>query len=133
MKWASELGILNKSWPTSIITFQKVPPGTNGGVSALGLAASLAGGATMGLVGAMTLVIQQPCHGLPWEFVIIGSLAGLGGSLIDSLLGATVQKTWYSEKQKMVVQDGQNGAVAIRGWDVLDNHQVNKHSSRCYF
>lgn len=90
----------------------------------MGLAASLAGGATMGLAGAVTLAAQQRCHGLPWEFIVIGSLAGLGGSLIDSVLGATVQKTWYSEKQKMVVSDGRDGAVTISGWDILDNHQV---------
>ncbi|KAI8150025.1 integral membrane protein DUF92-domain-containing protein [Fennellomyces sp. T-0311] len=126
--WASELGILNRSWPISIIHFKKVPPGTNGGVSPLGLGASLAGGAAVGLAGAITLVVQQPCHGLPWEIVLLGGLAGLGGSLIDSVLGATVQRTLYSEKRKMVVDDEKDSEL-ISGWDILDNHQVNFVSS----
>ncbi|KAI9265080.1 integral membrane protein DUF92-domain-containing protein [Phascolomyces articulosus] len=126
--WASELGILNKSWPISIIKFKKVPPGTNGGVSPLGLAASIAGGACVGLSGAITLAIQQSCHGLPWEIVVLGGLAGLGGSLIDSILGATVQRTLYSDKRKMVVEDDKDATV-ISGWNILDNHQVNFVSS----
>ncbi|KAI9498939.1 integral membrane protein DUF92-domain-containing protein [Zychaea mexicana] len=126
--WASELGILNRSWPISIIRFKKVPPGTNGGVSPLGLAASIAGGAAVGLAGAITLWIQQPCHGTPWDIVLLGALAGLGGSLIDSILGATVQRTLYSEKQKMVVEDEKDASV-ISGLNILDNHQVNFVSS----
>ncbi|KAG2219427.1 hypothetical protein INT45_010618 [Circinella minor] len=126
--WASELGILNRSWPISIIKFKKVPPGTNGGVSPLGLAASIGGGATVGLAGAIALAIQQPCHGLPWEIVALGGLAGLGGSLIDSILGATVQRTLYSDKRKMVVEDDKD-ATRISGWNILDNHQVNFVSS----
>ncbi|KAI7861122.1 integral membrane protein DUF92-domain-containing protein [Circinella umbellata] len=126
--WASELGILNRSWPISIIKFKKVPPGTNGGVSPLGLAASIGGGATVGLAGAIALAIQQPCHGLPWEIVALGGLAGLGGSLIDSILGATVQRTLYSDKRKMVVEDDKD-ATLISGWNIMDNHQVNFVSS----
>ncbi|KAI7881610.1 hypothetical protein K492DRAFT_176961, partial [Lichtheimia hyalospora FSU 10163] len=129
--WASELGILNKSWPVSIIHLKQVPPGTNGGVSPLGLFASLAGGATIGLTGAISMTLQQQCHGVAWELVIVGALAGLGGSLVDSVLGATVQKTLYSKKRRMVVAEGQDkDAVAIgSGWDILDNHQVNLASS----
>ena len=76
------MGILNRSWPISIIKFKKVPPGTNGGVSPLGLAASIGGGIAVGLAGAITLAIQQSCHGFPWEIIVLGGLAGLGGSLV---------------------------------------------------
>ncbi|KAI8371437.1 integral membrane protein DUF92-domain-containing protein [Radiomyces spectabilis] len=130
--WASELGILNKGWPILITRLKKVPPGTNGGVSPLGLAASLAGGATIGLVAAFTLALEQSCHGFAWEIVLLGALAGLGGSLLDSLLGATVQRSLYSEKRKQILPDGQEGddkTIAISGLDWLDNHQVNLVSS----
>lgn len=90
MQWASELGILNKSWPVSIIHFKQVPPGTNGGVSSLGLLASLAGGATIGLTGAISMSLQQKCHGVAWELVIVGALAGLGGSLVSTYMGDNV-------------------------------------------
>ncbi|KAG2204821.1 hypothetical protein INT47_004096 [Mucor saturninus] len=125
--WASELGILNKSLPTLVTTLKKVPAGTNGGVSELGLAASLAGGAVVGLSAAITLALEQSCHGFAWEIVLVGSLAGLGGSMIDSFLGATVQESLYSEDQKIIVPErkaGENIKV-ICGSPILSNHQVN--------
>lgn len=81
-QWASEIGILNKSWPILITTFQRVPPGTNGGISELGMLASFAGGATMGLSAAVTLALEQHCHGFAYEIVLLGAAAGLVGSLV---------------------------------------------------
>lgn len=104
---------------------KKVPPGTNGGVSGLGLAASLAGGVVIGLVAALTLYLEQPCHGFAWELVLLSSLAGLGGSLVDSLLGATVQETLYSEDEKKIVNTKGDHIKVISGVALLDNHQVN--------
>lgn len=81
-QWASEIGILNKSWPILITTLQRVPPGTNGGISELGMLASFAGGAAMGLAAALTLALEQSCHGFAYEIVLLGAAAGLVGSLV---------------------------------------------------
>ncbi|CAO3695886.1 unnamed protein product [Rhizopus stolonifer] len=127
--WASELGILNKEWPILITRFKKVPPGTNGGVSRLGLLASLAGGGFIGLTAAISLWFEQECGGFGWDVLIVGLLSGLIGSLVDSILGATVQQSLYSEEKKMIVtQDDAQGTV-ISGISLLDNHQVNFVSS----
>ncbi|KAI8073249.1 integral membrane protein DUF92-domain-containing protein [Gongronella butleri] len=123
--WASELGILNKSWPILITKLKKVPPGTNGGVSPLGLAASLGGGLLIGLVGALSMALDRRCGTWDWSLVLVGAAAGLGGSLIDSVLGATVQQTLYSKDKKRVVEHKDASAEHVSGWNVLDNHQVN--------
>lgn len=47
--WASEVGITAPSWPLLLTQpWRRVPPGTNGGVSAAGSAAAAAGSAAVG-------------------------------------------------------------------------------------
>ncbi|KAF9141875.1 Transmembrane protein 19 [Linnemannia schmuckeri] len=154
-KWASELGILNKSWPTLITTFKKVPPGTNGGVSPLGLGASLGGGLLIGITAAISIIVQLAVEApISWSsgngltgldtftgslnfkflgaLVLAGAGAGLFGSLLDSVLGATVQKSNYSTKKKVITYkapEKDDEIKAISGLDILDNHQVNFFSS----
>ncbi|KAF9580392.1 Transmembrane protein 19 [Lunasporangiospora selenospora] len=147
--WASELGILNKSWPTLITTLKKVPPGTNGGVSTLGLGASVAGGFFIGIASALSLIFQQLAEaqknwagigafanslngGFLFSVIFAATAAGLFGSLLDSFLGATVQKSSFSTKKNMITyKTPENGDEIkdISGIDLLDNHQVNFVSS----
>ncbi|GFR39523.1 hypothetical protein PRECH8_28190 [Insulibacter thermoxylanivorax] len=47
--WATELGALSRRKPRSIITGKRVEPGTSGGITLFGLAASCAGGAFIGV------------------------------------------------------------------------------------
>ncbi|TRM66637.1 integral membrane protein DUF92-domain-containing protein [Schizophyllum amplum] len=127
---ASELGILSQGRPILITTLQPVPPGTNGGVSRGGTLASIAGGATMGLVMAACLVAESPaCRAtaLPLfaQLTAVGALCGGGGSLLDSLLGATIQETRYSEERKLVSDRGAH----LVGLNLLSNNQVNVVSS----
>jgi uncharacterized membrane protein len=71
---------------------RRVPRGTSGAVSLLGLAAALAGGLLIGSVGTLS----PRLYGMPaWVAVAVGGGAGLAGSLVDSLLGASVQAGFY--------------------------------------
>ena len=57
--------------------------------------------------------------------------AGLFGSLVDSLLGATVQQSRYSKKRKVVLQDDSKDVDAvdiISGMNLLTNNQVSYFS-----
>ncbi|KAJ7129425.1 integral membrane protein DUF92-domain-containing protein [Mycena epipterygia] len=133
---ASELGILSSSPPRLIITGKPVPPGTNGGVSVGGTLASFAGGITMGLMMSLCLLLENSACRSTWftmsrDLVLWGGLGGLGGSGIDSLLGATIQATRYDDERKLVVEDGGDKLKVISGWDILSNNQVNVVSSVC--
>ncbi|KAJ2789551.1 hypothetical protein H4R20_007160, partial [Coemansia guatemalensis] len=94
--WASEIGSLSSNWPVLITTLESVPPGTNGGISKLGVLSSFAGGATVGLAADAALWTQYSAalrvHALPRiPYIMVGSLLGVLGSALDSLLGATLQ------------------------------------------
>eukprot|EP01039_Chlorochromonas_danica_P001697 gene1697-1854_t len=90
--WASEVGILSPSRPRLISTFftREVPPGTNGGMSVIGTVASAAGGGFIGLVYYL-LSFSYPGSASQWKMILFGIVCGLLGSIIDSLLGATLQ------------------------------------------
>ncbi|KAF8882951.1 integral membrane protein DUF92-domain-containing protein [Infundibulicybe gibba] len=87
--------------PYPYYTLRRVPPGTNGAISALGTFAAILGGAIIGT--AMSVWLWM---GVVWELTAWGICAGLGGSLIDSILGATIQRTRYSDTRKLILQDG---------------------------
>lgn len=135
---ASELGILSRSQPRLITTFKPVPPGTNGAMSIGGTLASVVGGALVGLVMGVTLVLEnakcalQPGpRGVLVETIVWGMVGGGFGSMLDSLLGATIQQTRYSESKKVVLQDNSTelDSKKISGVNVLSNNQVNLVSS----
>ena len=133
--FSSEIGILNDDWPVLITTFRKVPPGTNGAISVLGIIAALMGGSFIGVVAAIVI----PCDGILVRFalMLVGTFAGLLGSLLDSVLGATLQRTVYDTQMKKVIELHGGQAVAttkehedrnnfiVIGKDVLDNNMVN--------
>jgi len=134
---ASELGVLSRGKPRLITTWKPVPPGTNGGMSVGGTLASVVGGALIGVLMAVTLVAENVrCRG-SWSAVVVelvfwGSFGGFFGSLVDSLMGATLQRTRYSVQKRLILQDGaeSDGAVeVISGINVLTNNQVNLLSS----
>ena len=129
--WSSELGILNTSDPILITTGSRVPPGlkfdvgTNGGISFLGTGAALAAGLLMGLV---SLGYTDGCLNT-WSLFTVSVFSGLVGSVVDSILGATVQASYWDQGLKQVVKTPTSKSRLIAGRDILDNHQVNFLSS----
>ncbi|KAK3518191.1 hypothetical protein QTP70_033889 [Hemibagrus guttatus] len=131
--WASEVGpVLSKSQPRLITTWKEVPAGTNGGVTIVGLIASLLGGATVGTAYFITqLLLVSDLHSAApqWPLVVYGAVAGLLGSVLDSLLGAVMQYSGYDESTGMVVNSVAPKVKWISGKPILDNNGVNLFSS----
>ncbi|MFT3772367.1 MAG: DUF92 domain-containing protein [Minicystis sp.] len=90
--WATELGVLSRTDPISLLRLRRVPRGTSGAVSSLGLAATAAGALTIGIVAAATAASFSTT---PARALVIALVAGTTGALADSLLGATIQAGFH--------------------------------------
>ncbi|KAG5039322.1 hypothetical protein JHK85_011798 [Glycine max] len=108
-----------------------VKKGTNGGVTKRGLLAAAAAGSVIGLSFVLLGISATRCEGkgstvlkqLP--VIPVATLAGLCGSVIDSLLGATLQFSGFcSIRGKMVGKPGST-VRRISGANILDNNAVN--------
>jgi len=137
--WASELGMLisssssvdskNKtpvSWPILVTQpWRRVPPGTNGGITLLGTVYTMLGGLVMGLTTVVLDVISGISTPNVLATLVYGAVCGGIGSLVDSLLGATVQVTYCDTTSQQIVHSLTPRAKHICGRDILTNEQVN--------
>lgn len=76
-------------------------PGTNGGVTPVGLVSSFLGGLTVGVayfVAQLLFVSDLHLADPQWPIIMYGGVAGLVGSMLDSFLGAHMQ---YSGMNQM--------------------------------
>lgn len=129
---ASELAPILTSAQPRLITnpMVKVPKGTNGGVTLVGLFCSAFGGFICGLTYYVLTIIcvhneilaRSPPQ---WPMMIVGTIAGLLGSVLDSVIGATVQYTGIERSTGKIVGRSGPGVVWISGAEILDNHSVN--------
>lgn len=132
--WATEIGGMSLSTPRSIINGKRVPAGTSGGVTGLGLLASLLGGAFIGLVGGW---FSQLGHSefdvrILTTITLFGAVSGLLGSLADSWLGATLQVMYRCRDCGKTIEKQihcEQKASHIRGMRLMTNDVVNAVSS----
>ena len=123
--FASELGILSRERPRLITspTLREVPPGTNGGVTFLGILAGFLGSFVIALTSVVLLpfcpVIETSLSsglrpgfqgGHSWAlgeklaFVAFVTVWGGLGSLVDSVLGALLQESVVDVRTGKVVE-----------------------------
>jgi uncharacterized protein (TIGR00297 family) len=94
--WASEIGILSRAEPVSLAGFGRLPRGISGGVTLLGTMASLVGALLIGAVFGLENLALRVLPGGVLRIVLFTGVGGFAGSLVDSLLGATVQARYAS-------------------------------------
>ncbi|MDD4570746.1 MAG: DUF92 domain-containing protein [Tepidanaerobacteraceae bacterium] len=128
--WATELGILNKKEPLSLRTFKRVEKGTSGAVSLIGTFSALIGSTLIGIFAVLGLVFLDIGE-MGFEYIRAFKMVTIGGfigSLIDSILGATVQGVYYSEElEGETEKKDYNGKpnLLIRGLGFVNNDLVN--------
>jgi len=132
--WATELGVLSHVPPRMITTGDVVVPGTSGGVTRLGIWASVAGSLLIGTVATALAQVASLLSNGGWSlraisYTLLAVVGGLAGSLFDSWLGATVQRIYYcdhcgKETERETHRCGRT-ARPLRGWGWLNNDVVN--------
>jgi uncharacterized protein (TIGR00297 family) len=85
--WATEIGSLSRALPRSIVSGRRVATGTSGGVSFLGTIA--------GIAGALFVASFVRAVGWPPATVAAAVVGGVAGSLLDSVIGATIQARFW--------------------------------------
>lgn len=136
--WASELGVLSRRQPVYILSRRPVQTGLSGGVTRTGTLAALAGGCFIALAyGVLNLtdfLTGDPLHILKSLGLKILLITGAGflGSVIDSVLGETLQALYQHHSHHHLTEqpheDGRPNRLK-RGWPWLNNDWVNLLSS----
>lgn len=127
--WATELGVLSQRAPRLITNGRPVTVGTSGGITALGMAATLGGAGLIGLVAALAAAIGGQEAGIVVGAVVVALIGGLTGALLDSLLGATVQAIYWCDRCKKETEQQVHRCGTptrkIRGRNWMNNDVVN--------
>jgi len=118
--WGTAVGAHSRVPPRHILTARVVPPGTSGGVTVLGTAGA-------GLGAALVAVSALPILG--WRGALAAAGIGMGGMVLDAVLGAGVQGRFRCEH---CVQDSERRLHRcgrptrfLGGWAWMSNDCVN--------
>ena len=118
--WATELGTLSQTTPRRVTNGQKVPTGTSGGITIMGLISAV--------IGAFTVALSGWAFYGGWPMVAQITCYGLLGSLLDSFLGATVQVQYscvVCSKQTERMEHCNRPTDLVSGWMWMNNDWVN--------
>jgi uncharacterized protein (TIGR00297 family) len=126
--WATELGVLSPTAPRLITNLKLVERGTSGGVSAIGTLAAWLGAGFIAILAGFFPPAGFAGFNLTTFFWL--SLAGLAGSLLDSLLGASCQAIYlcpacHKETERHPLHTCGRVTIHRRGWRLMNNDWVN--------
>ena len=85
--FATAIGSLSPTDPRLLLLGRRVPAGTNGGMTPLGTKGAVSGAAIISIVAALA--------GAAPRLALFGTMTGVLGMVIDSILGATLQGRFH--------------------------------------
>lgn len=123
--WGTEIGTLSPAPPVSILSLRRVEPGRSGGVTMLGLGATLGGALFVAVVAAVVGIAPL------WSV----AAGGIAGALLDSVLGASLQALRWCPacRCECEMRRHQCGTATVlrRGASWLENDGVNFAATLC--
>jgi uncharacterized protein (TIGR00297 family) len=120
--WGTEIGTLFKSKTFNILNLKIVEPGTSGGISIPGIIGSLAGALLIGISSLFWIKLNK------FNYIILISSAGFFGSIIDSILGASVQAQFKCKTCGKITERKihcSNSTSHYKGFKWVNNDAVN--------
>jgi uncharacterized protein (TIGR00297 family) len=126
--WATEIGTLSKHPPRYILNLQKVEPGRSGGITMLGTSAALAG-SFLTVFSGFLIVLNSSSMTMDLGMLILCTVMGFLGSIVDSILGASVQAQYRHHStgkitEKAIGKDGRENTHTT-GLKFINNDTVN--------
>ncbi len=123
--WATEMGTRFGKRFYNIFTFRPTHTGPSGGVSFIGIIASIIGGLMIALISLIRFSDTDPLCGLVLVKVIpVITIAGTCGALLDSIIGATLQAK-YKLPDGSITEIKTEGAVLHSGVSFISNNATN--------
>jgi uncharacterized protein (TIGR00297 family) len=123
--WGTEIGMLSRRSPVSILTFRPLRAGLSGGVTPLGIAATVAGALAVAWVASLVYLAPLGCV----------ALGGVAGALADSILGASLQELRWcpvcASECEVQIHDCGTPTRLQRGIHWMGNDAVNFAATLC--
>ncbi|GAB6089415.1 DUF92 domain-containing protein [Spirochaeta dissipatitropha] len=121
--WSSEIGVLSRQNPVLITSIfqrrQQISPGLSGGVTILGTVAGMTGA-----IGTASLSFVL-FEGIDLSTALLIAAAGFAGTLLDSILGATIQAQYRDLKSSLDTERQGTHNPLVRGFNWCSNDAVN--------
>lgn len=127
--WASEIGIFSKQPPFNILTGKRMQRGLSGGVSFLGLVATVVGATTSALLAIALFSAFGYAVPVGLDAFVFIVACGILGSLVDSVLGSLLQAKYRGVDDVDLVEAFPKGSQAVytlvSGYTWVTNDAVN--------
>ncbi len=127
--WASEIGSQSNDIPIYIFKREPVDIGLSGGVTKLGFIASFCGSSLISLWYVSILIFEKGFQTKYLFLLLLVSVAGFVGSVIDSFLGEIFQAKFVSWKDgksitELAIEDFKKNKI-VSGIKWIDNNLIN--------